>query len=185
MTDGNFGRCGKLHASDWLFFLGYVPHLEWRLVSKLSVDPLHNSRGPFVLSLWITFVLQVTIMGWITTPTSTRLRRNVWRNLGTNFQMIKPTSPRWRTTPMICTWVNSLCTGGFFVLFVTWTNRQKKVVFLKLWCQDVEDLVENPTCLPGVWRRPLRKAFCLTPFCVKLAGSAEAPGWLRPLTPAS
>ncbi len=28
MTEGNFGGCGKLHALDWMFFLGYVPFLE-------------------------------------------------------------------------------------------------------------------------------------------------------------
>ena len=36
MTEGNFWGCGKLHALDWLFFLGYVPFLELRLVLKLS-----------------------------------------------------------------------------------------------------------------------------------------------------
>ncbi len=36
MIGGNFGVCGKLHALDWLFFLGYIPFLELRLVLKLS-----------------------------------------------------------------------------------------------------------------------------------------------------
>ena len=39
MTEGNFCGCCKLYASDWLFFLGYVPHLKLRLVLKLSCVP--------------------------------------------------------------------------------------------------------------------------------------------------
>ena len=35
MTEGNFGRCGKLHTLDWLFFLGYVLFLNLLLVLKL------------------------------------------------------------------------------------------------------------------------------------------------------
>ncbi len=37
MTEGNLWGCGKLHALDWLFFLGYVPFLKLRLVLKLSI----------------------------------------------------------------------------------------------------------------------------------------------------
>ncbi len=40
MTEGNFGRCGKLHTLDWLFFLGYVPFPELRFMLKLSNDGL-------------------------------------------------------------------------------------------------------------------------------------------------
>ena len=36
MTEGNFWGCGKMHALDWLFFLGYVPFLELRFMLKLS-----------------------------------------------------------------------------------------------------------------------------------------------------
>ena len=36
ITEGNFGGCGKLHTSDWLFVLGDVPFPELRLVLKLS-----------------------------------------------------------------------------------------------------------------------------------------------------
>ncbi len=38
MTRGNFGRCGKLHTLDWLFFSGFVRFLKLRLVLKLSID---------------------------------------------------------------------------------------------------------------------------------------------------
>ena len=36
MTEGNFWGCGKMHALDWLFLLGYVPFLELRFMLKLS-----------------------------------------------------------------------------------------------------------------------------------------------------
>ena len=36
MTKGNFGRCGKLHALDWLLFLGCVLFLKLRLASNVK-----------------------------------------------------------------------------------------------------------------------------------------------------
>ncbi len=81
MTEGNFGRCGKLHVWDWQFFLGYVPFLELRLVLKLSFHsppphpaPPHlgliadtrsfHSKVRFPLP-FVNFFLRTWIRAWV------------------------------------------------------------------------------------------------------------------------
>ena len=50
MTVGNFWGCGKLLASDWLFYLGYVPFQELCLMPKLTLEGFSITVAFFVFA---------------------------------------------------------------------------------------------------------------------------------------